>query len=149
MSKTRMKDPIRNEGEITTLDELDKRGMIEFRKVEHFYNRKGAVYFADVKGTTDGWEIGEVAYQSRTRAKANMAMPLPAALKPPAGSGLQLQSSFGGGGGQTHFKEGSPKKKGKTAAKKNPKKHEKKGSGSLAAFGVMPAGQKTLEEIFS
>ena len=52
--------------------------------------------------------------------------------KPPAGSGLQLQSSFGGGGGQTYFKGGSPKKKGK------------KGSGSLAAFGVMPEGQTTL-----
>lgn len=64
--------------------------------------------------------------------------------KPPAGSGLQLQSSFGGGGGQTHFAGSSPKKKGKTAAKKNPKKKGKKGSGSLAAFGVMPEGQSTL-----
>lgn len=62
--------------------------------------------------------------------------------KPPAGSGLQVQSSFGGGGGQTHFKGGSPKRKGKKAAK-NPKK-EKKGSGSLAAFGVMPEGQTML-----
>lgn len=67
--------------------------------------------------------------------------------KPPAGSGLQMQSSFEGGGGQTHFAGGSPKKKGKKTAKKTAKKKEKKGSGSLAAFGVMPEGQKTLEEM--
>jgi hypothetical protein len=64
--------------------------------------------------------------------------------KPPAGSGLQIQSSFGGGGGQTHFIGGSPKKKGKTAAKKTAKKKPKKGSGSLAPFGVMPDGQSVL-----
>lgn len=49
--------------------------------------------------------------------------------------------------GQTHFTGGSPKRKGKKTAKKTPKKKEKKGSGSLAAFGVMPEGQKTLEEM--
>lgn len=64
--------------------------------------------------------------------------------KPPAGSGLQMQSSLGGGGGQTYFAGASPKKKGKTAAKKTPKKKVKKGSGKLAAFGVMPKGQATL-----
>ena len=68
-------------------------------------------------------------------------------LRPPAGSGLQLQSSFGGGGGQTHFAGDSPKRKGKTTTKKTTKKREKKGSNSLAPFGVMPRGQKTLEEM--
>jgi len=67
MSITRVKDPIRHDGEITTIDELDNHGMIEFKKVDHFYKRKGAVYFADIKGTTDGWEIGKMAYISRTR----------------------------------------------------------------------------------
>ena len=67
--------------------------------------------------------------------------------KPPAGSGLQMQSSFGGGGGQTYFAGSGPKRKGKKAAKKNPKKKVKKGSGSLAAFGVMPEGQRTLDEM--
>lgn len=67
MTKTRMKDLIRHEGEITTIDELDKKGMIEFKKVDHFYKRNGTVYFADIKGTTDGWEIGKMAYISRTR----------------------------------------------------------------------------------
>jgi len=67
--------------------------------------------------------------------------------KPPSGSGLQIQSSLGGGGGQTYFSGGSPKKKGKKAAKKTTKKREKKGSGSLAPFGVMPEGQKTLDDV--
>ena len=49
--------------------------------------------------------------------------------------------------GQTYFAGSGTKKKGKKAAKKTPKKQEKKGSGSLAAFGVMPQGQKTLEEM--
>ena len=66
MSITRMKDLVRHGDEITTIDKLDKRGLIEFKKATHFYNRKGAVYFADIKGTTDGWEIGKMAYLSRT-----------------------------------------------------------------------------------
>jgi len=70
-----------------------------------------------------------------------------ATCRPAAGSGLQMQSSFGGGGGQTYFTGGGPKKKGKKAAKKKPKKKVKKGSGSLAAFGVMPEGQQTLDEM--
>lgn len=63
---TRLKDPVCNDGEVTTIDELDKHGMIEFRKVEHFHKRKGVTYFADIKGTSDGWEIGKMAYLSRT-----------------------------------------------------------------------------------
>lgn len=49
--------------------------------------------------------------------------------------------------GQTYFAGSGPKRKGKKAAKKKPKKRVKKGSGSLAAFGVMPDGQKTFDEI--
>jgi len=82
-------------------------------------------------------------YQYRIYIRDRMAL----TPKPPSGSGLQIQSSLGGGGGQTYFSGGSPKKKGKTAAKKTTKKREKKGSGSLAPFGVMPEGQKTLEEM--
>ena len=78
---------------------------------------------------------------------ARKTTPIPSLLRPPAGSGLQLQSSLGGGGGQTHFAGGSPNRKGKKAGKKNAKKKEKKGSGSLAPFGMMPEGQKTLEEM--
>jgi hypothetical protein len=67
---------------------------------------------------------------------------------PPAGSGLQMQAELGApASGQTYFTGSGPKRKGKKAAKKNPKKKVKKGSGSLAAFGVMPEGQTTLDEM--
>jgi len=122
------------------------------RTQETYWTKKDAETAAT---TFREWGRDTKIERSREKFKGKYAYriyvhdPSPVSLKPPAGSGLQLQASFGGGGGQTHFKGGSPKKKGKKTGKKNPKKHEKKGSGSLAAFGVMPAGQKTLEEIFS
>lgn len=67
MSITRLKDIVRNDGEVITIDELDKRGMIEFKKVERFQNRKNTAYFADIKGTSEGWEISRMAYLSRTK----------------------------------------------------------------------------------
>ena len=127
-------------------------GVRYVRTSETYGNRKDAEAAAAmfrVWGSDTKIERSHEKFKGKYTYRIYIHDPSPISLKPPAGSGLQLQSSFGGGGGQTHFKEGSPKKKGKTAAKKNPKKHEKKGSGSLAAFGVMPAGQKTLEEIFS
>ena len=57
-----------------------------------------------------------------------------------------MQAQIDVPGGQTYFNAGSPKKKGKKTGKKNVRKTEKKGSGSLAAFGVMPQGQTTLAE---
>ena len=60
---------------------------------------------------------------------------------------LSMQTQLGTSGGHTYFNVGSPKKKGKKMGKRTPKKREKKGSGSLAPFGVMPEGQKTLEEM--
>ena len=57
-------------GKISTLGELADAGQIEFRKVNRFQaTSKGkirAAYFADIKGTQSGWEIGKLAYQSRT-----------------------------------------------------------------------------------
>lgn len=112
-------------------------------KGEGIYSNK--VYHRRVKkGTLKPY------YKPRKKAKPKLTVKAKKAAKPPkppAGSGLQMQSSFGGGGGQTYFTGASPKKKGKTAAKKTAKKKAKKGSGSLAPFGVMPQEQKTLEEI--
>ena len=67
----KMKDPVRNEGEITTIDELDKRGLIDFKEVKNFWGgrKQSTKYFADIKGTTEGWEIGKLAYLSRTGIK--------------------------------------------------------------------------------
>ena len=57
-------------GEVATIAALADRGMIEFRKVEKFYaprspNGHRVAYFADLRGTTSGWEIGKLAYLSR------------------------------------------------------------------------------------
>ena len=70
----RMKDPVRNEGEITTIDELGKRGFIDFKEVKNFWSgrKHSTKYFADVKGTTSGWEIGKLAYLSRTGRKVEV-----------------------------------------------------------------------------
>ena len=74
----KMKDLVRNEGEVTTIDELDRRGLIEFREVKNFYSPRAkklvAKYFADIKGTKGGWEIGKLAYLSRIGNKAEVDM---------------------------------------------------------------------------
>ncbi len=57
---------------------------------------------------------------------------------------LVMQAELGIPGGQTYFNVGSPKKKGKKTGKKNVRKTAKKGSGSLAPFGLMPEGQMRL-----
>jgi len=68
---TRINDPIRNDNEITTIAELDKRGLIEYHEVNNFgwKEKRKAAYFADIKGTREGWEIGKIAYLSRTHKK--------------------------------------------------------------------------------
>lgn len=65
----RIKDLVRNEGEITTIEELDDHGVIEYREVKSFLSRGKTMtkYFADIKGTTEGWEIGKLAFLSRTQ----------------------------------------------------------------------------------
>lgn len=67
----RIKDLVCNEGEITTIEELDARGLIEYKEVKNFLNRGKSMtkYFADIKGTMEGWEIGKLAYLSRTKQK--------------------------------------------------------------------------------
>lgn len=128
----------------------DYGGVRYFRTRETYHSKKDA---EEAEATFRGFGSDVKRERSREKFKGKYQYRLyihdsmSIAPKPPAGSGLQLQSSFGGGGGQTYFAGASPKKKGKTAAKKTAKKTAKKGSGSLAPFGVMPQGQKTLEEM--
>lgn len=67
----RIKDLVRNDGEITTIAELDARGLIEYKEVKNFLCRGKTTtkYFADIKGTREGWEIGKLAFLSRTKQK--------------------------------------------------------------------------------
>jgi len=73
----KMKDLVRNEGEVTTIDELDKRGLIYFREAKKFYSPRAkklvTKYFANIKGTTEGWEIGKLAYLSGTGRKVEVS----------------------------------------------------------------------------
>jgi hypothetical protein len=66
-----IKDLVRNEGEITTIEKLDARGLIEYHEAKNFLNRGKVTtkYFAVIKGTIEGWEIGKLAYLSRTKQK--------------------------------------------------------------------------------
>lgn len=66
---TKIKDPVRNGNEITTIETLDKKGLIEYREVKNFWSgkRMRTAYFADIKGTKEGWEIGKLAFLSRTK----------------------------------------------------------------------------------
>ena len=67
----RLSDPVRNDGEITTIDHLDREGTIEYIEVKNFLSRGKVMtkYFADIKGTTGGWEIGKLAFLSRTKRR--------------------------------------------------------------------------------
>lgn len=67
----KINDKVRHNGKITTINQLDKDGIIEFKKTDNFASRITKTgfttkYFADIKGTNTGWEIGKIAYLSRT-----------------------------------------------------------------------------------
>ena len=71
MAKCKMTDLVRHPqtGEVCTLGTFADRGLIEFREIGNFHVRGGntrKAYFADIKGTMNGWEIGKLAYLSRT-----------------------------------------------------------------------------------
>ena len=70
MGKISLNAPVRYEGRATTIAKLAEQGLIEFKEAKNFVGRRGSTrtrYFADVKGTTSGWEIGKVAFLSRTK----------------------------------------------------------------------------------
>lgn len=70
----KMTDKVRHDNQITTIDELDQQGLIEFKEYDNFYSSRtvsGQVkkYFANIKGTETGWEISKTTYLSRTGQK--------------------------------------------------------------------------------
>jgi hypothetical protein len=66
---TKLTDLVRNEGKITTIAKLDDRGLITYREVKNFQTKRsvGTKYFAEIGKTKEGWEIGKLAYLSRTK----------------------------------------------------------------------------------
>lgn len=69
----KLNDLVKYDSRVTTINELDKQGLIEFKKVENFHTKRGIFtkYFADIKTDTKGrisigWEISKFAYLSKT-----------------------------------------------------------------------------------
>lgn len=73
---TKLNEPVRTpDGEVTTINELAEAGRITFNVSHNFYTRRGGPYtkyFADLDGTTAGWEIGKLAYLSATKQKVEV-----------------------------------------------------------------------------
>ena len=70
----KMNDPVLHPEteKATTIGELDKEGLIEFKKVDNFEGHNNTAYFADIKGTNSGWRIRKTAYLSRTDQKEKL-----------------------------------------------------------------------------
>ena len=70
----RMNDRVQVEHEVTTIAQLAEEGRIEFRAVtttcrkRQGERRERIAYCAFLKGTDECWEIGKLAYLSRTGA---------------------------------------------------------------------------------
>lgn len=68
----KLNDPVNYNGQTTTINDLDKLGLITFVKVENFHTKRGVFtkYFANIKNDNpdikSGYEIGKFAYMSKT-----------------------------------------------------------------------------------
>lgn len=74
MALVKISDRVRYNDRITTIEELDREGLIEYEECNNYYSRRTASgtttkYFANIKGENYGWEIGKTAYLSRTGQK--------------------------------------------------------------------------------
>jgi hypothetical protein len=70
----KLTDKVRYNGEITTIQDLDSQGLIEYEKCDNMYSNRTASgvctkYFANIKEDESGWEINKTAYLSRTGQK--------------------------------------------------------------------------------
>lgn len=64
MKNVKVNNPIRYNGEVTTILKLDVRGMIEYKKMENWLQTGRNIYLANIKGTTNSWQISKVAYEA-------------------------------------------------------------------------------------
>ena len=69
--RVKLDQPVIYKGLVTTIAQLDDMGMIEWRKSDRFHSSRGSgirtAYFADVRGTTEGWEVSKYAYEGRIK----------------------------------------------------------------------------------
>jgi hypothetical protein len=67
---TKLTDLVRNNEEITTIEELDKRGLITYRHSPVFGAKKTReAYFAEIGDTREGWEISKAIYMKKINAR--------------------------------------------------------------------------------
>lgn len=73
--KVRLNDPINWNNKVTTINQLEKQGLITFTKIDKFGNKEITKYFADIK-STDGsipcFEINKLAYDSKTKTRSEV-----------------------------------------------------------------------------
>ena len=73
MSIVKMNDPVEVAGEVTTIARLADEGRIVFRayttttRKRQGERRERVMYVAEMRDTGEGWEIGKLAYLSRTK----------------------------------------------------------------------------------
>lgn len=76
--RTKLDHPVMHNGEVTTIAELDARGLIHWRMSDKFHSQRGtgirAAYFADIKGTTSGWEVSKYAYEGRVSKQLTVSL---------------------------------------------------------------------------
>lgn len=74
MSKVKINDPVEYNGKVTTIDELDSQGLIEFIEEKAMSKRAKSgetiKYYAWLRGLGNGWEIGKMAYNSRMKKQS-------------------------------------------------------------------------------
>ena len=72
----KLDDLVNHDGRITTIDQLDQDGLIVYEQVDNFGSKRTksgltTKYFATIKNTKSGWEIGKKAYLSKTKPGGN------------------------------------------------------------------------------
>ncbi len=73
MSKSGLNTPITYNGQVTTINELDRRGLIAYSKTDNWAvrgkdcgpGRSRTAYFADLNNGLGSWEITKTAYELR------------------------------------------------------------------------------------
>ena len=68
--------PVTYNGEVTTVEELSRRGFVTYAKVDNWEvrgrergpGRIRTAYFADLKDGSGSWEITKTAYREKTAA---------------------------------------------------------------------------------
>jgi hypothetical protein len=67
-----------SETEVSTISDLDNQGRIVWTEIKNWHAPRSAAgtrtaYWAYVKGTESGWEVGKLAFLSRTKQPIDLS----------------------------------------------------------------------------